>query len=85
MMHILNKLNIVKFKIILEEILPDDNITDIYGWVNIPSEKSFWMVLMKDFLYVLSSRRNMLASSVYSLNLNDIFLNNHENKDFNGV
>jgi hypothetical protein len=40
---------------------------------------------MKDNLYVLNSRRNMLASSVYSLSLQEINRVDKENKENSGI
>ena len=43
------------------------------------------MVLMKDNLYVLASRRNMLANSLYSLRLEDIKKLGNQDKDLDGI
>lgn len=65
--------------------MPKDNVTDLNGFIDIPSEKSFYMVLMKDNLYVLNSRRNMLANSVYSLKLDEINKMRHLDKSEDGI
>ncbi len=50
----------------------DMNLKDENGPINIPSESSFYFVLMKDKLYILYSRRNLLSQTMTSLDTNSI-------------
>ena len=63
-----------------------NEIIDDFGYIYIPNEISYYFILLQDTLNIVSSRVNMLASSVFSINLNDIQpINDRQNPDFNGV
>lgn len=46
--------------------------TDDVGYVNIPDEKSFYMVLTQNSLNILSSRRNQITKTLDVIDLNGI-------------
>lgn len=46
---------------------------DIHGPFDVPGNTWFYITLMPNSLHILTNRRKMLSSTLYNIDLNDIF------------